>query len=466
MRLGLGLGLSRGAGGAAASLPGVLRAASPLNMVPTFAEAMPAGLDSFTITMPHYIGSGDRKSLRALFNFWLLAVSGTSATTAIGNDGTIQGVWFEYNGTLVRAKFGGLDTLPWVDGDFDKLTDAVVPADFGATKFTLGDQILVHVWGTTSITAGKMPCNEFDNSRYVAGIIQRSFSSGATTPTAALGGFTFSGTAPSSSFFRKVIINIVGEFVDGPSPDKETYMFTGDSMYHGTYDEQSGTPSPRGAAFRFLEGTGGTNRKAGFVVARGGGLNDVWNATTNRNKIEAIVKYCSTSVDNYLRNHFAAVVANSFPTGEATMRATFTTMYANIRANALTGTGVLPLRCIRDVGGTWLTGASVTGSSPNQTTVATGSQDTRSIRWKGSAWAGTQGDCRKMQDYIASIVGTTGADAIWDNSSVTRASTDPNNTLYDLFPFGINTDGAHYGHTFAPTVAAHGRADPVLAARA
>lgn len=464
MRLGLGLGLSRGAGGAAASLPGVLRAASPLNMVPTFAEAMNAGLDSFTLTMPHFIGSGDRKSLRALFNFWLLAVSGTSATTAIGNNGTIQGIWFQYNGVLVQGKFSGVNTLAWTDGDFDVSTDAVVPSDFGASTFALGDQVLIHVWGTTSVTAGKLPSNEFDNSRYVSGITQRAFDSALVTPTIGLGGFTWSGATAGS--VRKFIVNLVGEFVDGAAPDKETYMFTGDSMYHGSYDEQSGTPAPRGVAFRFLEGTGGTNRKAGFVVARGGGLNDPWNATTNRNKIEAIVKYCSTAVDNYLRNHFSAIVANQFPTGEATMQATFVTMYANIRANALTGTGVLPLRCIRDVGGTWLTGASVTGSSPNQTSVATGSQDTRSIRWKGSAWAGTQGDCRKMQDYIASIVGTTGADAIWDNSSVTRASTDPNNTLYDLFPFGINTDGAHYGHTFAPTVASHGRADPVLAARA
>lgn len=31
---------------------------------------------------------------------------------------------------------------------------------------------------------------------------------------------------------------------------------------------------------------------------------------------------------------------------------------------------------------------------------------------------------------------------------------------------GASLPGVHYGHTFAPTVAAHGRADPVLAARA
>lgn len=435
----------------------VLRAVSSLNRIPDATQALAAGHTAWTVSHPHYIGSGPVASIAILLNFWAMSANGTTGGTgavlAIGNSGTIEQAFAFCNGVQVPILFaGGATSLTWADLDADVVSQELTASQFGLSQFTPGTKIDILMRGTVASAALRIPSWGVDQNRFDAGFQAASFNPANTTATATGGTWSFTGTAPTG-LARAFAVCLVGKFASG---DPKTVLWPGDSIIGGTFDVNwAGGVTPRGLGMRTLLGTGGSNRMAGIIAAINGGNLGPWFAATNTGKLFSITKYCNIVVCEHLRNVVSLTAGgpNIFPTGETSVRNSFTSSWTRFRAAAATGTGLRPLRIARMENSVRLGAGSTTGSSPDTAAAALGTQTPLNTPW------GLGGDAKKLSDWIATQVGNgVGPDVLWDQSALVRASTDPANADYYKVPAGVNFDGVHWGYLSLPAIAADLRA--------
>lgn len=192
------------------------------------------------------------------------------------------------------------------NGEYDKLSDAILPSLFGLSKFTRGE---AYYWRTEieipASSTSNMPMSA--NHDYSAG--GSMFNPAVTTVTDISGTGTIhtTGTAPTSSANGCWKPIAVGKFIVG---DPKVTMGIGDSIMAGVAN--SGAPSNVGIGYfgAMLYNGGAGNQLAGLNCGVSGGFFQTWSSvtggvTTIQPELVSLIKYCNVMVDNYGTNNLA-----------------------------------------------------------------------------------------------------------------------------------------------------------------
>jgi hypothetical protein len=208
-----------------AARPGVLRAASVDNRLPSAAQATSGVQVNFASRFRFRLGGAPLSSLKLDFaNFFFGA-------TGVGNAVVIDDVYLERaTGTKesVRVTFAGANGVTLADGAANVLSDDIQPSRFTALReFAASMDFYVRLRGHVSTAGHKLPV-----SRSYAEAVAQSFvyDSGTITNMAGTGALVLSGGS-LTNIARGVAPVLVGVHSSG---DPKTLFVTGDSLIEGT----------------------------------------------------------------------------------------------------------------------------------------------------------------------------------------------------------------------------------------
>ncbi len=276
-------------GGGASAQP--LRAATTENRVPRLTQT--PGRTNHINRVRVTIGSGDYSELRLVWGNFYMSLDPTDNATVL----TVVKAAIENSaGTgTVPITFGGSRSKVLASGDYDIVSDAVLPSAFGLTKFTRGEQYWLRFEMTQPDTLGTFPRTESLRTA-VSGQQVGFYDPAVTTLNNGVDGtgtITVTGTAITSTTtgYRPMV---VGRFVSG---DARTYIGVGDSVLMG---QGGGTP---GGFFQMamfdVDGTSNPVSSINFGVASASTTS--WLTATNA-KCRAYLKYCNTMVEEFCGN--------------------------------------------------------------------------------------------------------------------------------------------------------------------
>lgn len=263
----------------------LLRAASPYNRVNSL-----FGTRSTTSTLrcasavQHAIGSGARKNLYAKLDNLIFATGGVGLR---GPGNAVAHILTQAicNGVTKTVTWNGSPTRTLADGEYDVLSDVLLPSDFGLTSFEVGQYVTIR--NVAEVQAGQfIPQKEGSDTGRTEGIIYDP----AVCTLNETGSFAPSVTGTEWSYAQGTSIMLVGEFVDGLG-DPRTFMFDGDSMFanaaRSAYEIVAASTAP------FI---------AGMQVGRIGGQQAV---VTDYPVIyrDCWLKYCNTLLNEYGTNN-------------------------------------------------------------------------------------------------------------------------------------------------------------------
>ncbi len=309
-----------------------------------------------------YVGSGDIATASFRLNgFYIWTDVAIKTKGAI----TYKELVVEVNGVTINCLPNGPMTLP--QGGVDMATPDIDWSPIGGPPV---QGTLIRIKCRYSIPAGALGIG--NSVADYDGVFARGFESAGSTMTSLMtpGDPTVTGTLLTGTFTHCPIM--VGTFVGG---DKETIVFAGDSITVGSGDKngqwaalpslangQSATvgtweqihtqTDSRQLGFsyagRALAGLEPSTKVgiAGIIVARIGGIATLWtnaNETDNAaDGLRALVKYGSTFFESYGTNYFDGSANAGGAPGNAYGNSR--SVWTMAKANARTGTGVLPLQ--------------------------------------------------------------------------------------------------------------------------
>jgi hypothetical protein len=395
---------------------GVYRFASAFNRIPSKTQNGSAVYASrYGVRYTHIIGTGDRSALKVILQNWYGNINGTSNP---GNTATYSSMYLEHAGAGVSVPvlIGGASSYTMADGEADKLTDAVLPSAFGLSKFTVGDIVYIRVLVDIPIS-GKLVQNNYTDS---SDTNCKTYDPGATACTniSGTGALTFSGTAPGGAACPPM--QLIGTFVGG---DPSVWLANGDSIMEGFYDSTGATAKIGTGAFsKALYNGGGANTLAGMNAGVFGSGTNLW--TVGSAKMNTLLKYANRVYYEMGTNYFDGG-ANGTP-AVATLITNTRNVWTQLRANALSGSGLTPIKILGQV------------LLPRTLAAA-----------DGSLPFGPKYDIAgDMDTYNTSLVADVGVagrlDAYCDLTPASRLGSDPATTAYHQWANGtVTQDGLH-----------------------
>lgn len=411
------------------SATGILRAVSPNNRFPNlFISVSPAYQLTYAGRYPVWIGSGDCSELRVLLNNITIDVNNV---TSPGNTLTITDVFIEsaVNPASVRVTFdGGSNGRTLANGEYDVVSDALLPSAFGLTKFTRGEKYYVRISGYIPNTGtAKMPIMRFaDSSECSANYFNPA--TGNCTNLSGTGSLTWSGTKVFTRGYQPIIL---GKFISG---DPRTWLGIGDSIFDGAGDDLGASQAVGSGYFARAMHTPTPNTSAvgGINFGESSGVAEAWVGSgggTPRPALFAMTKYCSGAVCEYGTNAFD----NAALLNTSQMNYVYNhepALWAALRANASAVNGASAFKVVRTL------------LMPRTTTPTDNTPAGQTIY--GPKWD-VGGNVDDFNARILTAVGTT-VDVAYNPASLVRY--DPSsaaNTNYHKWLNGLanTTDGVH-----------------------
>jgi hypothetical protein len=253
---------------------------------------------SVTIRWPLTIGSGDVDSI--LISDMGRYKNATPSSIDIPNAFTVVKMAIEDGVVAVPLYKSGSRTWVVNPGDMNTQSDLITASQFGRVSFTQGMRLWIKMELSFASTGMSLPYSDRVTT-HVAGSQVLYFDSDATTivnGVDAVGAFTTSGTAPSSTTAGYCPI-ILGKFVSAIEP--KVLFGNGDSILRG-FGDTSFTSVGSGMFQRVLFGAG-TNILAGINFARDGSFSTDY--LTSPGDWEALYsQYCNIGIDEYSTNDF------------------------------------------------------------------------------------------------------------------------------------------------------------------
>lgn len=431
--LAIGLGTVAGLSANIAAPTGILRAVSPANrLVNNTLSVSPAYVLHCAGRYQHYVGSGDLSEIRLCLNNFIM---GTTNISNPGNTLTVESAYIEMVSPAqsVQVLFAGSASKTLTDGEYDVVSDAVLPSAFGLTKFDRGAKFYVRIEVSIPNTgAAVLPIirNQDDNttaSNYW------NPASGSLNNISGTGALVWTGSKTSTRGYSPIVL---GKFVSG---DPRTWLGIGDSIFDGVGDTLATSESVGNGYFsRSVFGTAPTTTAIGGInTGESSGKVDAWvgsGGTTPRAPLFALTKYCSGAVDEYGTNAFDSTA--NFNASQ--MNAVWNlepALWTNLRSNASTGSGSASYKIVRSQ--LLARTSTPTGNTPAD-------QTQYGVKWE------VGGNADDFNGRIDTALTATTLDAVL-NTVFIRGDTDIATTYYHRWANGLldTADGTH------PTSALH-----------
>jgi len=415
-----------------------LRAVSPANRTANLTTAGSAAYSRhYASRIEHYIGSGDCSELCIRLDNWAIGNGGLNTATSPVTYGS---VWLEHEATnqTKQVFFSGQAglTLQW--GDYDVLSDAILPSLFGLAKFTKGERVYIRsitsipVSGSISLTTANNSSNGKTLSYDPAATSYNIGGTGALVATGAAGGQTY---------FQNHLL--LGRFVAG---DPRTWLGVGDSILDGSGDISASSGKVGAGYFtRALYSTTPlVNPIGGINAAKPSGSTQAWvggDGDAPVAQLFSLVKYCNTAVFEYGTNKFTNA-ANGNDSNRLYGYQQVWGCYHHLRLNAVAT--VTPFKILHAT------------MMPRTTEIGFSDASAASQEIMGPQWD-IGGDAHLYNMQFTSDVGVTDRnDAIFDPGPYTRLdyAGGPNVTNYHKWLPNSTTDGTHPGTSLHATIGA------------
>jgi hypothetical protein len=404
-----------------------LRTASSFNRIPNLRNTTFAASSNIRLAgrNTHFIGSGDLSELRLCYNNWGVEIANLILPTT---DLTIVEAWLELENPnhSVQVLFGGSSGAVVPAGQGDVVSDAILPASFGLTKFTQGQKLFIRA--VTEVPQGA----DIPMARHIEGAGSR----GAWyDPSSTALVNNINGTAA----FEWTDFNLTGGGL-GTTPiilgryldeDPYTYAGFGDSIF-----DQGGGGDDTGRGY-FSKSMALSPVTSGLNFSSSSGISDALiSGGVLKPLVEEMYKYCSGAIEEYGTNNFdASANYNSSAFGYVTDR--FQELWDEINLKASPNASGFKfirtkLLCRTQV-------------PPNQ--------DITGQTVYGDKWT-IGGDVEKFNDYLD--VNSSNFTTIMDAGDLFRGSSDPLNADYYLWANGnlSAADGTHPTNQLSGTLGA------------
>ena len=412
---------------------GILRAISPANrLVNNTLSVSPAYVLHCAGRYQHYVGSGDLSEIRLCLNNFIM---GTTNISNPGNTLTVESAYIEMVSPAqsVQVLFAGSASKTLTNGEYDVVSDAVLPSAFGLTKFDRGAKFYVRIEVSIPNTGtAVLPIirNQDDNTTAAN---YWNPASGTLTNISGTGTLVWTGSKTSTRGYSPIVL---GKFVTG---DPRTWLGIGDSIFDGTGDTLAASESIGNAYFsRALFGTTpATTAIGGINTGESYGKVDAWvssGGATPRAPLFALTKYCSGAVDEYGTNAFD----NTGNLNGSQMNAVWNlvpALWSYLRSNASSTAGASAFKIVRTR--LLLRTTTPTGNTPAD-------QTQYGVKWEAS------GNTDDFNSRIDAALTATTIDAVLSTDFV-RGDANVATTNYHRWANGLldTADGTH------PTSAVH-----------
>lgn len=397
-----------------------LRFASATNFLQQGFASSEAAKRHVISRQPHFIGTADMSELRIILLNW---ANGSTIISTPGASVTYPNIYIckLLAGSGVNVKFSGSNSVTLADGQQAAISDAILPSQFGLTKFTVGERYDVTI--DLPFSGSGFPFPVIDPvgggaAGYDSGFFGLICDPTTTTYDNINSYGSINWTGPDVGVGNTIPSILVGRFVTG---DHGVFMGIGDSIVAGV--GAASRPGAGGGSF-FTRSLFATDLNtavpvAGLNAGYSGGVSDVWNNVgASKNNLAYLTQYANRFVEEYGINS----IGGAGGAGAATaIRTASQGIYTTVRANAPVANG-LAIKIMRT---TLLAKTDATGLVP-------------------SAGCGL-GDTLDFfnQQVIAAAVGAPGADVLVNMRNAVVANTNPTLAASYQWAATMTADGTH-----------------------